>query len=188
VGLAFVLLVWAFIAVVGIACWLGCVAFFFIACFKRWRLAAILSLVPIIGAPIAVLALAGLTAVLVGMGFSPRNAYRETFHESATADVRELSGFKFGVADGDWCYLRFQAGPDTVAHLVKKGQLSAIPERTFREETDRLDLKPRRWRPFDGDPKEFYAASQFNGLSGSDAYLSYDPASRWVHFAWTQVQ
>lgn len=102
--------------------------------------------------------------------------------------MRDLHGFKFGIADGSDCYLRFRASRETVARLVAKSHFQPVPEADFRSKIEQLELTPPTWAPFKGAPTEFYSSRKFDdSFANSVAYLSFDPSSETVHFAWQGI-
>lgn len=184
-GLGVVLIVWLIFAVAAACAWLFCLAIFVVATWKRWRIAQVLFLIPLVGMPLTGLALGVVVVFLTGRGFYAPLVYREEFHEPPTSDVRELTGYKFGIADGANCYLRFIARPESVAHLVAKAKFQPTTEGEFRFRTEDHGIPPHSWSPFRGKPTQFYVSKDFDrSFPSSTAYLSYDPATGVVHFAW----
>ena len=187
-GLGMVIMGWLVIATVAGLFWLLCLAAFVMAWWRRWRALKLLAAIPLVAMPATAVALGVVVVISTGLGFYPPHVYHEEFHENPTIDVRDLHGFKFGIADGANCYLSFHAGRGTVKRLVANSHFLPLAEADFRSGIEGLDLTPPSWKPFAGHPTEFYSSGKFdNSFANSKAYLSYDPSSGMVHFAWTGI-
>ena len=166
VGAGIVVIFWIIIAAIGTCFWFCCLGVLLFAWRRRWRVLGILAAIPLVGMPLAAAAIGALFAVYTGLGFYPPFVYRLEFNEAPTADVRELSGYKFGFADSEDCYLRFRASNATVARLVVKAKFEPISEKEFRSRILGLELTPPSWNPFNGTPTKFYSSGQFDNSSG----------------------
>src|SRR5262245_60041081 len=127
-GLGVVIVGWLIIATVAVLFWLFCLAAFAIAWWRRWRTIRILAAIPLVGMPLTAALFGSVVVISTVRGFYPPHVYREEFHEAPTSDVHDLRGYKWGIADGAYCYLRFHARRATVTRLIANSHLVPLAE------------------------------------------------------------
>ncbi len=181
-GAGCVIVIWFVAAVVLGSIWLGCLLIFLFGRSRKSRLLAWLGGVPLVAITLAGIAIAGVVGFGIVRSMSPRYVYRDTFHESPTADVRHLRSKVWSFADEGHVFMRFEVSPETFRRIMPD-DLQKVSYAEYRKRMPSSNIQPPSWwSPPTETTSDIYIGFPEFGLgkrfASETTLLTYDASSQ----------
>ena len=182
-GIGFVIIIWAILGSLLLACYFLLSHFETKFAFASRLKSIFVPCVIAIAIPVAIM-----TIISFAQNQFPSYVFKSSFGFDAPSDVTELKGGKFVFGDSGSIELEFRANKETIQRIVTSRFLESN-EQIFKSQCN-CTLKPDSTQRslVEGEQSTYYEAPHFDdSFAASRALLSYNEATRETRFFWTGV-